>query len=203
MVAPVVAAVAAEGVKYAAEAAQDFVKGLASDVSSAASSVINFIPSVVSPAYSNALVDRVRVNRAQLVDAVVKDLYAKECHENWYVPCGPIDPASRGGRTASLLDSQASGLGVPPSMRAELRARVYERFHNGPRQAAAKTEALQLKLKEYEQGTGGSGEALAVTPGMLVGGALGVLFGGYLGGKVGAGAGAVAGIVLGRRLKLG
>lgn len=193
----VVAAVAVEATKYAVEATKDIVKGLAGDVSSAASSVVAFVPGTVSPAYSNALVDRVRLKRVQLVEAVTGDLYAKECFEKWYVPCGPVDPNSRGGRTAKLLDTLAGELQVPGSQRANLRARVYQRFHNGPREASERNEALRLELAELKSGGGSDGgEGFGLTVPVVLGAAIGAALGAAVAGKVGAGAGAVAGAIV-------
>lgn len=201
MAEPVVTATA---VAYAAKTAADIVKGWAGDVSAAASSVVAFIPSIVGSPYSNALVDRLSMKRPQLAEAVTGDLFAKECHETWYVPCGPVDPASRGGRTAKLVDGLASEVGVPGSMRAALRSRIYKRFHNGPREAAESAEALRQELAELKAGVSiPDGDGLALSPEVVVGAAVGAAVGGMLGGKVGVGAGAVVGGLLASKVRVG
>jgi hypothetical protein len=194
---PATAALAAQAIKEAADAAKSFVKGLASDVSAAASSVVNFIPGSVSPRYSSALVAKVQASRLALVDAVIGDLAAKACDESTFGCLGAYDPKSRGGRTANLLNTLAQSVGVPGSERATLRARVYERFHNGPRRTSELAEAKRQAEIEAAAGF----DVAGLNAGVVVGAAVGAALGYAIAGKVGAAAGAVAGGVAGSKVK--
>lgn len=112
-------------------------------IHNAIESVLKYIPQYIDPDLVPAVLARVSEKRSYLIGRITMDLVAKLSWEISLIP--DYEPSSRGSRIANDLEDICLAAGAPKYEVLLLKARIYKRFNNGPKEVEFTNAANAIK----------------------------------------------------------